>query len=163
MCLTIFQKGKKVLRLQKILKFFNFLCKIGQENVFDNILERKKAFLDSKIIKISQQNLFDVIVESQKAFLDNKKQKFQKVEKSGFFQRGQSMVLVKNLKFSMLLFLARSTTKMCLTLLQKDKKRFYTIKNKKVKKVEKSGFFPRGLVHGFGKKFEFFFSFFTVG
>ena len=56
--------------------------------MFDNILERKKAFLDSKIIKISQQNLFDVIVESQKAFLDNKKQKFQKVEKSGFFQRG---------------------------------------------------------------------------
>ena len=88
MCLTIFWKGKKVLRLQKILKFFNFLCKIGQEHVFDNILERKKAFLDSKIIKISQQNLFDVIVESQKAFLDNKKQKFQKVEKSGFFQRG---------------------------------------------------------------------------
>ena len=155
----IFQKGKKVLRLQKISKFFNFLCKIGQENVFDNILERKKAFLDSKIIKISKQNLFDVIVESQKVFLDNKKQKFQKDEKSGFFQRGQSMVLVKNLKFSMLLFLARSTTKMCLTLLQKDKKRFYTIKKQKVKKVEKSGFFPRGLVHGLGKKFEFFFFF----
>ena len=56
--------------------------------MFDNILGRKNAFLDSKIIKISQQNLFDVIVESQKAFLDNKKQKFQKVEKSGFFQRG---------------------------------------------------------------------------
>ena len=79
---------KKGFKTKKNLKFFNFLCKIGQENVFDNILERKKAFLDSKIIKISQQNLFDVIVESQKAFLDNKKQKFQKVEKSGFFQRG---------------------------------------------------------------------------
>ena len=56
--------------------------------MFHNILERKKAFLDSKIIKISQQNLFDVILESQKAFLDYKKQKFQTVEKSGFFQRG---------------------------------------------------------------------------
>ena len=32
-------------------------------------------------------------------------------------------------------------------------------KKQKVKKVEKSGFFPRGLVHGFGKKFEFFFIF----
>ena len=70
------------------MKFFNFLCKIGQENVFDNILERKKAFLDSKITKISQQNLFDVILESQKAFLDYKKKKLKKVEKSGFFQRG---------------------------------------------------------------------------
>ena len=69
------------------MKFFNFLCKIGQENVFDNILERKKV-LDSKITKISQQNLFGVILESQKAFSDYKKQKFQKVEKSGFFQRG---------------------------------------------------------------------------
>ena len=162
MCLTIFQKGKKVLRLQKILKFFNFLCKIGQENVFDNILERKKAFLDSKIIKISQQNLFDVIVESQKAFLDNKKQKFQKVEKSGFFQRGQSMVLVKNLKFSMLLFLARSTTKMCLTLLQKDKKRFYTIKNRKLRKSKNQDFSQGGQSMVLVKNLNFF-SFFTVG
>ena len=56
--------------------------------MFDNILERKKAFLDSKIIKISQQNLFDVILESQKAFLDYKKTEISKVEKSGFFQRG---------------------------------------------------------------------------
>ena len=48
----------------------------------------EKGVLASKITKISQQNLFDVILESQKAFLDYKKQKFQKVEKSGFFQRG---------------------------------------------------------------------------
>ena len=82
------RKEKNGFKTKKKLKFFNFLCKIGPENVFDNILERKKAFLDSKIIKISQQNLFDVILESQKAFLDYKKQKFQTVEKSGFFQMG---------------------------------------------------------------------------
>ena len=140
MCLTIFQIGKKGFKTKKNLKFFNFLCKIGQENVFDNILEREKAFLDSKIIKISQQNLFDVILESQKAFLDYKKQKFQKVEKSGFFQRGQSMVLVKNLKFSMFLFLPRSTTKMCLMLLQKVKKRFQTIKNSNLRKSKNQDF-----------------------
>ena len=56
--------------------------------MFDNILEREKAFLDSKITKIRQQNLFDVILESQKAFLDYKKTEISKVEKSGFFQRG---------------------------------------------------------------------------
>ena len=56
--------------------------------MFDNILERKKAFLDSKITKISQQNVFDVILEGQKAFLDYKKHKVKKVKKSGFFQRG---------------------------------------------------------------------------
>ena len=38
--------------------------------MFDNILETKKAFLDSKITKIGKQNLFDVILKSQKAFLD---------------------------------------------------------------------------------------------
>ena len=52
--------------------------------MFDNILERKKAFLDSKITKISQQNLFDVILENQKAFLDYKKQKFQKSKNQDF-------------------------------------------------------------------------------
>ena len=60
------------------------LSKIGQENVFDNIVERKKVFLDSKIIKISQQNVFDFILESQKSFLDYKKQKVKNVENSGF-------------------------------------------------------------------------------
>ena len=49
--------------------------------------------------KISQQNVFNVILESEKAFLDYKNRKFKKSKKSGFFQRGQSMVLVKNLKF----------------------------------------------------------------
>ena len=44
--------------------------------------------------------MFNVILESHKVFLDHKKQKVEKVEKSGFFQRG----LVhgfgkKNLKF----------------------------------------------------------------
>ena len=56
--------------------------------MFDNIVERKKVFLDSKITKISQQNVFDVILESQKSFLDYKKQKVKNVENSGFFQRG---------------------------------------------------------------------------
>ena len=33
---------------------------------------------------------------------------------------------------------------------------FLDYKKQKLKKVEKSWFFPRGLVHGFDKKFEFF-------
>ena len=37
-----------------------------------------------------------------------------------------------------------------------SQKEFLDYKKWKVKKVEKSGFFPRGLVHGFDKKFEFF-------
>ena len=44
-----------------------------------------------------------------------------------------------------------------------SQKAFLDHKKQKVKKVEKSGFFPKGLVHGFGKKFDFFSFFFTVG
>ena len=44
-----------------------------------------------------------------------------------------------------------------------SQKEFLDYKKRKVKKVEKSGFFIRGLVHGFDKKFEFFFFLFTAG
>ena len=47
---------------------------------------------------------------------------------------------------------------MCLTIFQKEKKLFYTIKNKKLKSP-KIGIFPKGLLHGFGQKFENFPSF----
>ena len=80
--------------LIKNLKFFHVFIfgKICQENVFDDILERKKAFLDSKIKtlkksknrdlkffhvfifgKKSQQNVFHDILERKKAFLDSAK------------------------------------------------------------------------------------------
>ena len=75
--LRFFQREKSIV-LVKNLKFFqlSIFGKIRQENVFDDILERKKAFLDYK------------------------KQEVTKVKKkSGFFQRGKSMALVKNLKF----------------------------------------------------------------
>ena len=50
--------------------------------------------------KISQQNVFDVILESKKAFLDYKKQKVKKVEKSGFFQiKGLVHGFVKKFEF----------------------------------------------------------------
>ena len=43
-----------------------------------------------------------------------------------------------------------------------SQKEFLDYKKRKVKKVEKSGFFVRGLVHGFDKKFEFFSFFFLL-
>ena len=61
----LFQRGKSTI-LVKNLKFFLVfnLVKIGQENVFDDILERKKAFLHYENTK------------------------FKEVETLGFFQRG---------------------------------------------------------------------------
>ena len=45
--------------LVKNLNFFHLfiLGLIGQENVFVNILERKKGFLDSKITKLKKSNI----------------------------------------------------------------------------------------------------------
>ena len=99
---------------QKIWKFFHLFSfrKIRQENVFDDILERKKTFLDSKIRKlkksqirifqtglvhgfgkkfgnfsiflffgkIRQENVFDDILERKKAFLDSKIRKLKKLQ-----------------------------------------------------------------------------------
>ena len=45
--------------------------------------------------KKDQKNVFYGILERKKPLLDYLKQKLQKVEKLGFFQRGKSMVMVK--------------------------------------------------------------------
>ena len=106
----------------KNLRFFHlfFFGKISQQNVFDDILERKKAVLDYKKQKVKKvqnwdfskgvspwfssqnltifhlfifgkirlQNVFDDILERKKAFLDYKQQKVKKSPKLRFFQRG---------------------------------------------------------------------------
>ena len=61
--------------LVKKLNFFHFLNlgKISQINVFDDILDRKKAFLDSQNIDLRKE------------------------KKIAFFWRGYTMVFVKNL------------------------------------------------------------------
>ena len=61
----------------------------------------------------------------------------------------------------MFLFLANIASTMCLMIFSKGKKPFQTIKNRKLKK-SKIGIFPKGLVHGFGEKFENFPSFFFL-
>ena len=56
----LFQRGKSTI-LVKNLKFFLVfnLVKIGQENVFDDILERKKAFLQYKNTKLKKSKHWD--------------------------------------------------------------------------------------------------------
>ena len=88
--------------------------------------------------------MFDVILESQKAFLDYKKQKVKKVEKSGFFERGLSMVLVKNLKFFHVFIFGKINHQNVFDVFLESQKSFLHYENQKVKKVEKSGFFQRG-------------------
>ena len=57
--------------------------------------------------------------------------------------------------FSMLIF-GKINQQNVFDVILESQKAFLDNKKQKVEKVEKSGFFPRGLVHGFGKKIEFF-------
>ena len=79
--------------LVKSLKIFHLFIfgKIREESVFDDILERKKAFLDYK-------------------------KKVKKVKNWDFSKGVSPWFLVKNLEFSIFLFLAKSERKMCLTI-----------------------------------------------
>ena len=81
-----------------------------------------------------------------------------------YFSKGAGVgPLVKNLNFPCFLIFGKINQQNVFDVILESQKAFLDYKKQKVKKVEKSGFFPRGLVHCFGKKFEFFFRFFTLG
>ena len=90
----------------------------------------------------------------KKAFLDYEN-KVKKVEKLAFFQRGVFMVLVKNLKYFLVIFVKIGQRNVFYDILER-KKAFLHYENKKLKKVEKVAFSKKRLVHGFGQKFEIF-------
>ena len=75
--------------LVKNLKFFHLFIfgKIREENVFDDILERKRAFLDSKIRKLKKSKNHD-------------------------FSKKLVHGLVKNLEFFHVFILAKSASKL---------------------------------------------------
>ena len=96
------EKSQMRLLLLKSLKFFLVfnLVKIGQENLFDDILERKKAFLQyentklkkskhwdfsKKLVKRGLENVFKDILGSKKVFLDHEHRKLEKRRKIGIF------------------------------------------------------------------------------
>ena len=85
-------------------KFFHIfnIGYIAQQNVFESVLERKKAFSDYKknkpekvenleffyIGKIAQQNVLESIVKRKQVFPDYKKNKLKKWIKIGIFPKG---------------------------------------------------------------------------
>ena len=96
------EKSQMGLFLVKNLKFFLVfnLVKIGQENLFDDILERKKAFLQyentklkkskhwdfsKKLVKIGLENVFKDILGSKKSLSRPWTQKARKKAKNWDF------------------------------------------------------------------------------
>ena len=99
---------------------FFFLGNIGQENVFYNILERKKAFLAYK----------------HKKFKKSKNWDFSKGVNSRFWS--------KNGHFSNFFFLGNIGQENVFYDILERKNAFLRYKNKEVQKVKKLTFFPRG-------------------
>ena len=69
------------------------------------------------------------------------------------------MVLIKNLKFFHRFISGPIRKENVFDNILERKKLFYTVKNKRLKSP-KIGIFPKGLLHGFGQKFENFPSFY---
>ena len=90
--------------------------------MFDDILERKKAFLDSKITKL-------------------KKSKFWY-----FFQSGWGWAIGQKLEiFPTFLIFCKISQQNVFDVILESQKAFLDYKKQKVKKVEKSGFFSKGV------------------
>ena len=93
-------------------------------------------------------------------FSGDKNRNKKNIEKLRFFQREKLIVLIKNLKFFHLFIFGKIRKENVFdNILETKKKLFYTMKNKKLKSP-KIGIFPKGLLHGFGQKFENFPSFY---
>ena len=122
--------------LVKNWQFFLFLIlgKIGQENVFYDVLERKNAFPGIK----------------NKKFKKSRKWKFSKGVSPWFWS--------KIVNFFLLLFHVKKAGKMRFTIFQKEKTCFYAIKTRS-SKSRKIRIFSQGLVHNFRLKLSIFPSF----
>ena len=66
------------------------------------------------------------------------------------------MVLVKNLKFFYVFIFGKINNQNVFDVTLESQNTFLHYKKQKVKKVEKSGVFPKGLIHGFGQNLKFF-------
>ena len=112
------------------LNFF-FLGKIGQENVFYDILERKNAFLGYK----------------------NKR--FEKSKNCIILKRLIHGFWTKMSFLELLFFTVKQARKMSLTIFQHEKTPFQPLKSRRIKS-RKIHSFLKGLTQGFGLKMEYF-------
>ena len=76
-----------------------------------------------------------------------------------FFQRGQSMVLVKNWKISLTFRFMQNTPRKSIWWRSRQKTSLSRQYKHRLKKKGKIGIFPKGIVHDFGQKVEVFLMF----
>ena len=108
------------------------------------VLVKKRQFFQIFILgNIGQKNAFYHIVEGRIAFVE-----FEKVEKLGFFPRGQAMVLVKTWQFFQVFILRKIGQKNVFYHIVEGRIAYVEYRNKNLKKSKNWDF-----SHGFGPWF----------
>ena len=171
-----------------------FYGKIGHENVFDHMLERKNSFLSSKnqkfkrsknclfskgvnpwfwskndhfsnfffLGKIGQENVFYDILERKNAFLGYKNKKFKESKNCHFSKRDNPCFRYKNGHFFNFFFLGKIGQENVFYDILERKNVFLGYKNKTLKKW-KSWYFSKGFNPSFFDKNCLFCNFFLLG
>ena len=110
--------------------------------------------------KISPENASNDILQRKNAFLDYKNKNLIKSKNKHSFKGDGSMVLVKIFKIFHLSILGKTGENNTFHDILEGKKVYLDNKNKNLKK-SRNEHFLKGLVHGFGQKFELFLSFYS--
>ena len=102
--------------------------------------------------KYTKKMCLTIFCKKNNCFQDYKNKKLKK-SKIGIFPRGQSMVLVKSVKFGHVFIFRQISQKKEFNIILEQKNAFKTIKKRSLKN-RRIGIFSKGLVHGFDQKCE---------
>ena len=124
------------------------------------LVKTLKIFHLSILGKTGENNTFHDILEGKNVYLDNKNRKLKKSKNKNFSKGDSPWVLSKNWKFFCLFIWGNIRQENASNDILQRKNAFLDYKKKNLIK-SRNEHFLKGLVHGFGQKFEHFLSFYS--
>ena len=137
-------------------------CISVPKGVVHNFGQKLKIFHGFIFRKIDKENVFDEILHRKKAFLDIKKINFKNSKKLHFSKGVSPWFSSKIWDFSFFYFW-KSRREKCVWRYSQSKNSLFRLKKTLILKTRNKCIFPKGLVHGFGQKIDFFSIFSFLG
>ena len=135
MCFMIFQSGKTPFQAIKSRCLKSRKIEIFPKGLVHGFGPKLVFFPSFYFRQYRQENVFQDILEGKSAFLAYKNKKFKKSKKLRFFQRGSSLVYVQNQPFLCLFIFRQYRPGRCVSRYSERKKRLSRLyKNRKFKK-----------------------------